>query len=298
MSKRSGESKVKLNNGIEIAYETFGDENNSPLVLIMGLACQMVVWDEQLCNQLADQGFWVIRFDNRDIGKSTYFDSYGVPDFPTLFTVGGKERLNYVAYTLEDMAEDVIGLMDHLQIDSANVAGISMGGMIAQILATNYPSRVKTLVSISSSTGNPNLPPPTKEASELLYYPLPTNWEDFLNGWVHMWKVFSGSVYPVDEDLTRKWGEESYQRGLNPNGVARQFGAIIASGNRKKSLANVKAPTLVIHGDNDPLIPVEAGKDTAEAIPGAKLEIVQGMGHAMPSVLWPKLIELVKNHTN
>ena len=296
MVERSGECILELENKMEIAYETFGEEDNPPLVLVMGLACQMVVWDEEFCSQLAEDGFWVIRFDNRDIGRSTHFDSYGVPDFPTLFMVGAQERPKYVAYTLEDMAKDLLGLMDHLQIKSAHVAGISMGGMIAQILAANYPQRVKTLISISSTTGNPNLPPPTKEASELLYSPLPTDWENFLNSWVHMWQVFSGSVYPIEEELAKKWGKESYRRGVNANGVARQFAAIIASGNRKDSLANIKAPTLVIHGDADPLIPVEAGKDSAEAIPGAKLEIVQGMGHALPRVLWPKLIELIENH--
>ncbi len=296
MVKRSGEYKVELDSGIEIAYETFGEENNSPLVLIMGLACQMVVWDEELCEQLVEQGFWVIRFDNRDCGKSTHFHSYGMPDFTTLFTVQSGERLQYAPYTLQAMAEDVVGLMDHLQIESANVAGISMGGMIAQVLATNHSNRVKTLTSIASSTGNPNLPPPTREASELLYSPLPTNWEGFLDGWMHMWRVFSGKSYPVEEDLARKWGKESYERGLDSNGVARQFAAIIASGNRKKVLASVNLPTLVIHGDADPLIPVEAGRDTANTIPNAKLEIIQGMGHAIPRALWPRLIELIVQH--
>ncbi|MFW6414876.1 MAG: alpha/beta fold hydrolase, partial [Thermodesulfobacteriota bacterium] len=163
MVKRSRESVVELDSGIEIAYETFGKGNNPPLILVMGLACQMVVWDDELCEQLADQGFWVIRFDNRDCGRSTHFYNYGMPDFPTLFTVQSSERPKYVAYTLQDMAEDVLGLMDYLQIESAHVAGISMGGMIAQVLATNHPHRVKTLTSIASSTGNPNLPPPTRE---------------------------------------------------------------------------------------------------------------------------------------
>jgi len=298
MDKRSQESVVKLNNGVEIAYETFGNESDPPLVLVMGLACPMVVWDDEFCSQLAELGYFVVRFDNRDIGRSTYFDNFGVPDFPTLFMVDSSERLKYVAYTLEDMAEDVAGLMDHLQIQDAHIAGISMGGMIAQVLAVNYPHRVKSLVSIASSTGNPNLPAPTKEASQMLYSPMPTDWEGFLKSWMQMWKVFSGSVYPLEEDLARKWGEESYQRGVDPNGIARQFAAIIASGNRKKSLANVKVPTLVIHGDADPLIPVEAGKDTSEAIPGARLEIIQGMGHALPRSLWPKLIDLIWNHAD
>ena len=283
-------------NGIELCYEIFGAPDAEPLVLIMGLGAQMIHWDDDFCRQLAAQGFRVIRFDNRDIGKSSKLKGGG--------KIGALEFLKLrllkipvaAPYKLRDMATDVVGLLDALNIRSAHIVGASMGGMIAQELAIVFPERVRTLTSIMSSTGNPKLPGPTREAAALLLAAPVTEREAFIQRFEQTWKLLRVGSFPQDEALDRERAIRTFERGLNPAGVSRQLRAILASGSRKERLKAVKAPTLVIHGNVDPLVRPEGGKDTAASIPGAKLVMVDGMGHALPIPLWPQIIGAIVNH--
>src|SRR5258705_9001681 len=285
-------------NGIEICYEVFGDAGSEPMLLIMGLGAQMIHWDDDFCWQLAARGFRVIRFDNRDICKSRKM-------------TGGKRltpvellKLRFLKipvaapYRLRDMAEDVTGLMDVLGINSAHLVGASMGGMIAQELAISFPQRVRSLTSIMSTTGNPKIPPPTREAAAMLMAPPPATKEEYFVRFAQTWKILRVGSFPQDEALDRSRAERTYERGLNPAGVGRQLRAVLASGSRKARLASVKAPTLVIHGTGDPLVHPEGGKDTAASIPGAKLLMVQGMGHALPIPMWPEIIDAIDKHAH
>ena len=288
----SEETTVKIGN-IKIAYDTFGDPKNPPILLIMGLGAQMIRWDDAFCNALAAQGRWVIRFDNRDVGLSTKFDEAGVPDVMAL--VQGQPV--DVPYKLKDMASDTVGLLDVLGIKEADVVGVSMGGMIAQTMAIQYPDRVRTLTSIMSSTGNPDLPQPTSDAMSFLLAPPVSSRDEYIKNSLMSAKVLHGPHYPLNEDYVRNYSEISYDRCYNPAGFSRQFAAILASGNRNEELGKVKIPTLVIHGDADPLIPVEGGKDTAKSIPDAKLLIIEGMGHSFPIERVPQILQAILQHT-
>jgi pimeloyl-ACP methyl ester carboxylesterase len=285
-------------NGIELCYEIFGDAEAEPMLLIMGLGAQMIHWDDDFCQQLAARGFRVIRFDNRDIGKSSKM-------------TGGKRlspfeliKLRFLKipvaapYKLHDMAEDVIGLMDTLGIPSAHVVGASMGGMIAQEMAISFPQRVRSLTSIMSTTGDPRIPAPSREATAVLMAPPPASKEEYFVRYAQTWKVLRNGSFPEDEALDRSRAERTYERGLNPAGVARQLRAILASGSRKQRLGSVKAPTLVIHGTVDPLVRPEGGKDTAASIPGAKLLMIEGMGHALPIPMWGQVIDAIDKHAH
>jgi pimeloyl-ACP methyl ester carboxylesterase len=285
-------------NGIDLCYEIFGDANAEPMLLIMGLAAQMIHWDDDFCRQLAARGFRVIRFDNRDIGKSSKMS-------------GGKRltpvellKLRFLKipvkapYKLLDMAKDTIGLMDTLGIKSAHLVGASMGGMIAQEIAISFPQRVRSLTSIMSTTGNPKDPPPTREAAAMLMAAPPATKEEYFARYAQTWKILRGGSFPQDEALDRARAERNFERGLNPAGVGRQLRAILASGSRKARLASVKAPALVIHGTVDPLVRPAAGKDTAASIPGAKLLMIDGMGHALPIRMWPEIIDAIDKHAH
>ncbi|MEA2908771.1 MAG: hypothetical protein QOJ15_852 [Bradyrhizobium sp.] len=290
--------RIARANGIDICYEIFGDAAAEPMLLIMGLGAQMIHWDDDFCRQLAARGFRVIRFDNRDIGKSSKMS-------------GGKRlaplellKLRFLKipvkapYLLRDMAQDVTGLMDVLGIKSAHLVGASMGGMIAQEIAISFPPRVRSLTSIMSTTGNPKDPPPTREAAAVLMAPPPTTKEEYFERYAQTWKILRVGSFPQDEALDRARAERTFERGLNPAGVGRQLRAILASGSRKQRLASVKAPTLVIHGTVDPLVRPEAGKDTAASIPGAKLLMIEGMGHALPIPIWPQIIDAIDKHAH
>lgn len=281
-------------NGIELCYEIFGAPNAEPLILIMGLAGQMIQWDEAFCQQLAARGYRVIRFDNRDIGLSTKM-SGGKRLTPLELLKLRLLGIPIVApYKLRDMADDTVGLMDALGITSAHLVGMSMGGMIAQETALSHPERVRTLTSIMSSTGNPRLPQPSREAATLLMAPPPKTRDEYIVRYAQTWKVLrGGGSFPLDEAKDRERAERNFDRGLNPAGVGRQLRAILASGNRKERLKAVKAPTLVIHGTVDPLVRPEGGKDTAASIPGAKLLMIEGMGHALPISMWPEIIDAI-----
>jgi pimeloyl-ACP methyl ester carboxylesterase len=284
-------------NGLKLCYDTFGDPGAPPLLLIMGLAAQMVAWDDEFCALLAERGFRVIRFDNRDIGLSTRIDSAGVPDVSAAFMAAMQGKpIPTPPYLLRDMAADAIGLLDALEIPSAHVVGASMGGAIAQTLAIHHPERLRTLTSIMATTGEPGLPPPTADALAVLFKPTPTDQAGYFESYVQTWKVLRAGSFPLDEarDLVR--AGQNFARGLNPAGVARQLVAILASGSRKQALAAVRVPTLVIHGDIDPLVPLACGLDTAESVPGAKLLVVPGMGHALPISKWPPIVDAIAAH--
>ena len=283
-------------NGIELCFDTFGDPRARPLLLIMGLAAQMIAWDDEFCTQLAGHGYRVIRFDNRDIGLSTRLEKAGVPDIPAIFMDALQGKPVKSAYLLRDMADDAIGLLDFLGIDQAHVVGASMGGAIAQTLAIHYPQRLRTLTSIMATTGAPGLPPPTPEAMAVLMKPTPTDQAAYFKSYVQTWTVLRAGSFPLDEarDLTR--AGQIFARGLNPAGVARQLNAILASGSRKEALAAVKLPTLIIHGDADPLVPLACGIDTAESVPGSKRLIIKGMGHALPISMWPQIVGAIAAH--
>jgi pimeloyl-ACP methyl ester carboxylesterase len=285
-------------NGIDICYEIFGDAAAEPMLLIMGLGAQMIHWDDDFCRQLADRGFRVIRFDNRDIGKSGKLTGGKRLGAVELLKMRFLKIPVAAPYKLIDMAKDTIGLMDALGIKSAHLVGASMGGMIAQEIAISFPQRVRSLTSIMSTTGNPKVPSPTREATAVLMAPPPASKEEFLERFAHTWKVLRVGSFPEDEALDRGRAERVFARGLNPAGVGRQLRAILASGSRKERLASVMAPTLVIHGTVDPLVRPEGGKDTAASIPGAKLLMIEGMGHALPIPIWPQIIDAIDKHAH
>ena len=285
-------------NGIQIEYETFGNPSARPLLLIIGLGGQMIHWDDDLCKDLAGRGHYVIRYDNRDVGLSTKFEAAGVPNLMEVFGKIMQGEKIQAPYTLDDMADDGAGLLDALGIRKAHLCGMSMGGMIAQTIAIRHPSRVLSLISIYSNTGNPELPQPKPEVMGLLVAPPPEEREANVAHMIGVFKALAGPGFPVDETWTRKILAASYDRCFYPQGVARQLVAILAHGNRKPALASVKAPTLVIHGTADPLVSVEGGKDTANAIPGAELMLIEGMGHDLPhDGAWPRIVEAITAHT-
>lgn len=285
-------------NGIEICYEIFGADGAEPLLLIMGLGAQMIHWDDDFCRELASRGFRVIRFDNRDIGQSSkMIGGSRLSPFELL-----KMRFLNIPvaapYKLSDMANDVVGLMDALKIESAHIVGASMGGMIAQEIAISFPKRVRSLTSIMSTTGDPKVPPPSREAMAVLMAAPPATKEEYFARFANTWTVLRAGSFPQDEALDRARAERTFARGLNPAGVGRQLRAILASGSRKERLATVKAPTLVIHGTVDPLVRPEGGRATAAAIPAAKLLMIEGMGHALPIPMWPQIIDAIDKHAH
>jgi pimeloyl-ACP methyl ester carboxylesterase len=290
------EPAVARANGIELTYDTFGEATAPPVVLIMGLASQMIAWDDAFCAALAARGFRVIRFDNRDVGLSTKLDNLGVPNVPLLLMAHFAGQPIKAAYTLLDMARDVIGLLDALGIDTAHVVGASMGGAIAQTLAIEHPHRLRSLCSIMATSGDPSLPPPRPEAMQLLMTPTPADRAGYIRHYAGLMRVLRGPGFPLDEARDPERAAQNFARGVYPPGVARQMVAILASGSRKAALANVRVPTLVIHGDADPLVPVECGIDVADTVPGAKRLIIEGMGHALPISLWPRIVAAIATH--
>ncbi|WP_315719141.1 MULTISPECIES: alpha/beta hydrolase [unclassified Bradyrhizobium] len=285
-------------NGIDICYEIFGDPGAPPLLLIMGLGAQMIIWDDEFCEQLAARGFRVIRFDNRDIGQSSKLHGgRRLSPFELL-----KLRFFHIPvsapYKILDMANDTVGLMDALDIKSAHLVGASMGGMIAQEIAISFPHRVRSLTSIMSTTGNPRLPPPTREVAMLLMAPPPKTRDEYIKRFQKTWKALRAGSFPEDEARDAALAERCFARGLNPAGVGRQLRAILASGSRKPRLHLVTAPTLVIHGKRDPLVHHAAGTDTAESIPNAKLVMIERMGHAIPIPTWPVIIAAIAEHAH
>lgn len=276
-------------NEIEIEYDSFGNSEAEAVLLISGLGTQMTRWSETFCRLLAEQGYRVIRFDNRDVGLSTHFDSASMPDLAAISDAVSVGETPNVPYTLFDMANDALGLLDSLMIKRAHVVGRSMGGMIAQLLASEHPERVLSLISIMSSTGNRELPQASPAVMALMTSPAPHPWKDeqgYLAHCVAFSKMIAGRGYPFDESAQREQALADVQRAYNPGGFWRHIAAIAATGDLRSRLARISAPALVIHGSDDPLVSSEAGKDTAANIRGAKLLIVDGMGHDLPPALF------------
>jgi pimeloyl-ACP methyl ester carboxylesterase len=281
-------------NGIEIEAELSGPEDGRPLLLVMGLGSQLIHWHEGFCRGLEARGFRLVRFDNRDVGLSTWLDDRPAPEVQELIARVRAGDAPAVPYLLSDMAADTAGLLDALELERAHVLGVSMGGMIAQTLALEHPERVASLISVMSTTGDPGLPPATPEAMEALLRPAPEQREAYVEHIVANWRLFGSPGFPFDEAFVRDRAARAFDRAFHPQGAQRQLAAILASGSRREALRGLDVPALVIHGDSDPLVPVEGGRDTAEAIPGAVLEIVEGMGHDLPRGAWPRIHDAVE----
>jgi len=274
-------------NGIAIEVERHGDPANPPLLLIMGLGAQLTLWPDEFVDALVARGFHVIRFDNRDIGLSQKFTHAGRPNFVRVVLTamfGMKPRL---PYHLSDMAADAVGVLDALGIEQAHVVGASMGGMIAQLVAASWPDRVLSLTSIMSTTGNPRLPRPGREAMKALTMPVPPGGgvEDYVRIGHYRSDAIGSPGYPADPERRARRLAAEYHRSFHPSGGPRQYAAILADGDRRRRLRRVTSPTLVIHGEDDPLVTVHGGRDTAASIAGARLLTYPGMGHDLPLAL-------------
>jgi pimeloyl-ACP methyl ester carboxylesterase len=280
-------------NGIELAYDTCGDRADPTVLLVMGLGAQLVHWHPDFCAAIAEHGFHVVRFDNRDTGESTHLD---VPvDLGAVLAARGTGQAPDVPYLLGDMAADAVGLLDHLGVARAHVVGVSMGGMIAQVMAIEHPERVATLTSVMSTTGDPDVGNPTGQALTALMAPPPQTraaYQDAAVDNAGLW----GSPGLYDEEQLRATAALAWDRGYDPMGTARQLAAIFASGSRSAGLAGLAVPALVIHGTADTLVDPSGGRRTAEAIPGARLLMIEGMGHDLARPLWPQLVGALADH--
>lgn len=291
IASNDGERLLGVGRGIELCCETFGDPADPPLVLVMGLGMQMVHWPLPLIAQLVERGLYVIRFDNRDRGRSTHMPT-PPPSRARLLT----RRFGSEQYTLEDMALDTVGLLDALGLESVHIAGVSMGGMIAQTVAATRPERVRSLISIMSTTGSRRAGQPKPHILPVLLKPAPRDRAAYVE---HMLGVLTAIGAPgdaLDTPEGRAYLADTHDRDPDVRGTGRQLAAILSSGNRTRQLRGITAPTLVIHGDQDPLITPSGGRATAEAIPNAELMIVPGMGHGLPERLWPQLVDAVAAH--
>jgi pimeloyl-ACP methyl ester carboxylesterase len=277
--------------GITLCYESFGAPSDPTALLIMGLGTQMVAWPEDFCNELAGRGLHVVRFDNRDIGRSTHV-SGRPPSTAELLRRSGRAA----RYTLADMADDSAGLLSALDLAPAHVIGASMGGMIAQTLAARHPQAVRSLVSIMSNTGSRRSGQPSLRVYPIFLRRPPSGREALIAHMERLFAVIGSSGLPRDVDDIRAIAQDSYDRDHDPEGSGRQLAAIIASGNRTAELERITAPTLVIHGTADPLVSPSGGRATARAIPGAELMMIRGMGHDLPRAAWPQLIDGIAAH--
>ncbi len=288
----------RVNTGaVELEYDTFGSPADRPLLLVMGLGAQMIAWDEGFCEALAAEGQYVIRFDNRDCGLSTKFNAAGTPDLQQLVAALSAGETPAIPYTLDDMADDAVALLDHLSLPTAHICGASMGGMIVQTMALRHPQRVRSLTSIYSSTGDRSLPQATPEAMAALTSPVPADLEGFQERSLYLSRTIGSPGFPFDESQQRTKATRMFERGLCPEGTARQMTAIVAHGDRTPGLKALTVPTLVIHGSADPLIPLPCGEATAAAIPGAELMVIEGMGHDLPRDAWPQMVEAISGLT-
>ena len=281
-------------NGIEIEYETAGDKSDPALLLVMGLGAQLTIWPDAFFHGLATQGFFVIRYDNRDTGLSTDFGSWGVPNIADAFQKLMSGKKVDTPYLVKDMAADAIGLLDALGIDKAHMVGASMGGMIVQVVAAQYPERTRSMVSIMSTSGRPGLPPGKPEALAMLTaQPEGPSREQRVKYGMKLRQTIAGAGYPPAEAELRAFVEKNVDRRWYPEGGARQYLSIIASGDRVEMLKKIKVPTLVLHGEDDPLLPVECGRDVARLVPAAEIQTYPGWGHDFPKGMIPTVIERI-----
>ena len=279
-------------NGVEIEYETFGSSGDPTLLLVNGFTSQLIGWDESFCRMLAGRGRRVVRYDNRDVGHSTHFDGERV-DIPAIFRARkGEGPMPAVPYTLHDMAADGVGLLDALGIDSAHIAGMSMGGMIVQTMAIDHPTKVRSVTSIMSHTGENDYGRSTKEANAALMSAPPTERAAYISHTVTNGRLWSSPRY-YDETAAAARAGASYDRMFYPEGSPRQMAAIMSVGHRADGLRALDMPTLVIHGRADTLITPSGGERTAELVPGANLLMLADMGHDLPEPLWPLLVDAI-----
>ena len=288
LTTSSGERLASVGE-IDLCYETFGQPDAPPLLLVMGLSSQMILWREEFCEALAAHGFCVIRFDNRDVGRSTVLRHAHVPTRTQLMLRDQRGA----AYSLDDMARDAAGLLEHLGLGPAHVVGVSMGGMIAQLLAIHFPARVRSLVSIMSTTGNRRV----GQAHPRMWFRLlrrpAHDREGYLAEFVESFQAIGSPDYPADPTELRALAERCYERGVHPAGTARQLAAVLTAHDRTALLRELSVPATVIHGTADLLVTPSGGRATAEAIPGARLMLLPGMGHDLPRSLWPRIIEAI-----
>ena len=284
-------------NGIELHYEEHGDPADPPMLLIMGFGAQLTLWPDELVEALAGHGFRVIRYDNRDIGLSQKFDGVKAPGIVKMTLMSKIGLTPKVPYTLADMADDGAGLLDALEIDKAHIVGASMGGMIAQHVAARHAGRCLSLTSVFSTTGNPKLPPAKPEAMKaLITRPKSTEEEVLVDHGVMLARTIGSPGYPSDEERLRERTRASIRRSFYPEGPTRHLSAIVADGDRRGMLREISVPTLVLHGEDDPLVPCEGGRDTAACIPGAKLKTIPGWGHDLPLELVDEVAGAIAGH--
>ncbi len=283
-------------NGIDIEYEEFGPKTGTPILLIMGLGAQLTRWPLEFIEILTSRGYRVIRYDNRDVGLSQKFDSAGPADIVKMMTEMAQGKKPSVAYTLEDMANDAAGLLDALRIDKAHIVGASLGGAIGQLVAANHPRKTLSLTSIMSSTGNNALPLAKPEAmAVLLNRPPAGDVEATIEFGVKAYKTIGSPGYPTDEKEIRRRVTEDFKRSNYPAGFSRQMAAALVNGDRRAALKRIKAPAVVIHGADDPLVPIEGGRDTAANIAGAELIEIPGMGHDLPATLYSRIVDAIES---
>ena len=275
-------------NGLELEYDSFGDPASSPLLLVMGLSYQMIEWDDAVCQMLADRGFWVTRFDNRDVGLSSKLDQLGVPDL-----LGAMTGTAPPPYTLDEMARDAVGLLDVLGVSAAHIVGVSMGGMTAQLIAINHPGRVLSLTSIMSTVGGPNVVRAQPELTATLLVPPGRTREERVEQSLNVRRLINGAGVLFDEDRARRKAERAVDRCFHPDGGLRQIAAILAAPDRAPALGRLTIPALVIHGEEDPLVPPDNGRQTAAALPNARLIMIPGMGHNLPERVWPDVVDAI-----
>ncbi len=275
-------------NGLEFEYDVIGRDGDPVMLMIMGLGAQMIAWDEDLCAQLAAGGYRVVRFDNRDVGLSTKLHDAGTPHLGEVVTGEAAPP-----YALDDMADDAAGLLDALEVEAAHVVGASMGGMIAQLMAIRHPDRVLSLTSIMSTSGSPDVSPPTPDALQVLMQVPPEDREGRIEHAVGVSRTLAGPGFPFDEKRARRQATESVDRCFYPQGVARQLAAIVSAPSRVEALRGLTVPTLVVHGADDSLVRVDGGESTAAAVPDAELMIVPGMAHDLPLPVWPDVVDAV-----
>ena len=284
-------------NGIDLHYEEHGNPSDPAMLLIMGFGAQLTLWPDELVEALAAEGFRVIRYDNRDIGLSHKFDGVKAPGLVKMTLMSKIGLTPRVPYTLADMAADGVGLLDALGIERAHIVGASMGGMIAQHVAARYPERCLSFTQIFSTTGNPKLPAAKKEALQaLVTRPKSDAEEALVEHGIMLARTIGSPAYPAPEDRLRERTLTSVRRSFYPQGPTRHLSAIVADGDRSAMLRDITVPTLVLHGEDDPLVPCEGGRDTASCIPDAKLKTIAGWGHDLPLELVDQLAGDIGDH--
>lgn len=281
--------RAKVSDTIELEYDVTGDPAAPPLVLVMGFAQQLIAWDPRFCAKIADRGFKVVRFDNRDVGLSTHLSSLGTPDVMRVM-MGDRSA---APYAIEDMADDLAGLMTALDLRAAHIVGASMGGFIVQETAIRYPDRVLSLASIMSTTGSRTAAQSKPQALAMLMRPPPTSRAEVLERAPQLWKVLGSPGFPFDEERLLARAGAAWDRNHDADGIARQAGATFTQRDRTADLGKVRVPTVVIHGADDPLVSLSGGEATARAIPGARLVVIPGMGHDLPEGAWDMVVDAI-----